>query len=84
LKNPFKKALGFLAYLTYSLSKDLSKKRIPFLFRRFLFLLNLSLFSVPPVFGQGINFLQNGQPTPTGTDIGVFLDTQTRHKIDLA
>lgn len=74
-----------MAYLAYSLSKDLSKKRIPLLFfSRSLFLLPILLFSVSPLSGQGVVFLQNGQPTPIGTDIGVFLDTQTRHKIDLA
>jgi beta-galactosidase len=31
-----------------------------------------------------VPFLQNGQPTPIGTDIGVYLDTPSRHKIDLA
>ncbi|HEX9614869.1 MAG TPA: glycoside hydrolase family 2 TIM barrel-domain containing protein [Bacteroidota bacterium] len=33
---------------------------------------------------QELVVLQNGQPTPVGTDIGVYLDTPFRHKIDLA
>ncbi len=73
-----------MAYLTYSLSKDLSKKRIPLLAGRSLYLLTIFLSSVSPLFGQGIAFLENGQPTPLDTNIGIFLETQTRHKIDLA
>ncbi|MEX2191475.1 MAG: glycoside hydrolase family 2 TIM barrel-domain containing protein [Bacteroidota bacterium] len=62
----------------------MSKKRIPLLLSRSLSFLPISLFSVLPLFGQGVSFLQNGQSTPVGTDIGVYLDTPTRYKIDLA
>lgn len=43
----------------------------------------LFLASVPTQ-SQELVILPNGQPTPIGTDIGVFLDTPTRLKIDLA
>ena len=84
IQEPIEKNPGFLAYLTYGLSIDLSKKRIPFLLSRSLSLLSISLLFIIPVSGQDIAFLQNGQPTPIGTEIGLYLDTPTRHKIDLA
>lgn len=48
--------------------------------------LPLVLFLFPPLFShsQELTILTNGQPTPAGTDIGVYLDTPSRVKIDLA
>jgi beta-galactosidase len=59
------------------------KAHIFFIFPAFLSLLCILLFTGAPAYSQP-TVLVNGQPTFTGLDAGINLDTPTRKKIDLS
>ncbi|MBI2618645.1 MAG: beta galactosidase jelly roll domain-containing protein [Ignavibacteriales bacterium] len=59
-------------------------RRLPLAAIRLVAPLFLAALTVIPSLGQEIRILENGQPTPVGTDIGAYLDTPSRTKIDLA